>query len=210
MSNKIVIVGTGGHAKVIIDIFRSMKKYKIIGATTADKTKKNISGIPVLGDDSNLRTLFKQGVKHAFIAIGDCKLRNKVFDYVNNIGFKMVNAISPDANISPTVKIGFGVAIMPGSSINVDSTIEDNVIINTNASIDHDNLIEKSAHIAPGCSLAGNVTVKEGAFLGIGCKIIPKISIGKWSIIGAGSVIIKNIPSNTTAFGVPAKVIKKI
>jgi len=208
MNDKIVIIGAGGHAKVIIDIFESMKKYEIFGATSSDKSKKTILGIPILGDDSILADLFKQGVKNAFVAIGDCKLRNKIFNNVSKIGFNLVNAISPSTNISSTVKIGSGVAIMPGVSINVDSVIEDNVIINTNASIDHDNIIKKSAHIAPGCNLAGNVTVGEGAFLGIGCKVIPKIIIKKWSIIGAGSVIIKNIPANTTALGVPAKVIK--
>ncbi len=208
MNKKIVIIGAGGHAKVIIDIFKSMKKYEIIGVTSSDKIKRIISGIPILGNDLVLKDLYKKGVKNAFVAIGDCKLRDKIFDYANKIGFNIVNAISPFTNISSTVKIGLGVAIMPGASINVDSVIEDNVIINTNASIDHDNIIEKSVHIAPGCNLAGNVTVEEGSFLGIGSKVIPKISIGKWSIIGAGSVIIKNVPSNTTVFGVPAKVVK--
>jgi len=208
MNNKLIIIGAGGHAKVIIDIFKSMKKYEIVGVTSSDTSKKAISGIPILGDDSILNDLFKQGVKNAFVAIGDCKLRNKIFDNACKIGFNLVNAISPATNISSTVKIGSGVAIMPGVSINVDSVIEDNVIINTNASIDHDNIIKKSVHIAPGCNLAGNVTVEEGAFLGIGCKVIPKIIIKKWAIIGAGSVIIKNIPANITALGVPAKVIK--
>lgn len=207
MNKKIVIIGAGGHAKVLIDIFKSMKIYKIIGATSSDKIKRTIYGIPILGDDSILLDLYKKGVNNAFIAIGDCKLRNRIFDHTNKIGFNIVNAISPHTNISPTVKIGKGVAIMPGVSINVDSIIEDNVIINTNASIDHDNVIKKSAHIGPGCNLAGNVTVGEGTFLGIGCKVIPKIFIGKWSIIGAGSVIIKDVPSNTKVFGVPAKII---
>ena len=208
MNKKIVIIGSGGHAKVIIDIFNSTKKYKIIGVTSPDKIKKTISGIPVLGDDSILLDLFNKGVRCAFIAIGDCKLRNKIFENAKKIGFKIVNAISPSSNISRSVKIGSGVAIMPGVSINVDSIIEDNVIINTNTSIDHDNIIKKSVHVAPGCSLAGNVTIGEGTFLGIGCKIIPKIFVGKWSIIGAGTVVIKDIPSNVTVFGVPGKVIK--
>lgn len=208
MNKKVIIIGSGGHAKVIIDIIQGMKKYEIIGVASSDKIKRIISGVPILGNDSILIDLYKSGVKHAFIAIGDCKLRDIIFNYVNKIGFDLVNAISPSANISPTVKIGFGVAIMPGVSINVDSIIEDNVIINTNASIDHDNVIKKSVHIAPGCNLAGNVTVGEGTFLGIGCKVIPKIFIGKWSTIGAGSVVIKDVPSNTVVFGVPAKVIK--
>lgn len=205
---KIIIIGAGGHAKVIIDIFKSTKKYEIIGVTSSNKIKRTISGIPILGDDSILIDLYKKGINNAFIAIGDCKSRDRIFDYTNKIGFSIVNAISPSANISPTVKVGKGVAIMPGVSINVDSIIEDNTIINTNASIDHDNVIKKSSHIAPGCNLAGNVTVGKGAFLGIGCKVTPKIFIGKWSIIGAGSVVIQNVPPNTTVFGIPAKVIK--
>ncbi len=207
MSKDIVIIGGGGHAKVIYDIIVHEAKYKVIGFTSSNKNNA-LETIPLLGSDSTLEALFKNGVKNAFIAIGDCQLRNKIFDNVQEMGFNMINAISPHSHISKTVTLGKGVAIMPGVSINTDSIIEDNVIINTNASVDHDNIVKKSSHIGPGSNLAGNVTVGKGAFLGIGTKVIPGTEIGDWCTIGAGSVVIRKIPSYTTALGVPCRVVK--
>lgn len=41
-------------------------------------------------------------------------------------------------------------------------------------------------------------------------SIIPKITIGKNVIIGAGSVVTKDIPDNSMALGIPAKVLKQL
>lgn len=207
MINDVVIIGGGGHAKVIIDIFKTQNKYRVIGFTSSEGSNP-VKIVPMVGDDSILPELFKKGIRKAFIAIGDCKLRDIIFNKVKALDFEIVSAISPYSNISTSVKIGDGVAIMPGVTINVDSVIEDNAIINTNASIDHDNYIRKSAHIGPGSNLAGNVTVGCGTFIGVGTKVIPKMEIGDWSIVGAGSVVINKIPSYTTSVGVPCKVIK--
>ncbi len=207
MNNKIVIIGSGGHAKVIIDIVRSMKKYEIVGTTSSDKSKP-ILNIPILGGDEVLEPLHRRGILNAFVAIGDNRIRNNVSKYAIKVGYSLINAISPFSYISSTVKLGFGIAIMPGAIINIDTVISNNVIINTGATVDHDNVIGESVHIAPGCHLAGNVHVGSGTFLGVGTKVIPNIKIGSWSMLGAGSVIVKNIPNNISAYGVPARVIK--
>lgn len=209
MNKNVVIVGGSGHAKVIIDIINSLGKYNISGFTSMDDREKTLVGdVPYLGDDSVLPQIFKNGVSNAVIAIGDCKVRDLVFNKTQKLGFRIIPVISPYTHISPTVKIGDGVVIMPGAIINVDTRIGDNTIINTGATLDHDNYIGKSVHIAPGSNLAGNVTVGDGTFLGIGCRVIPGIKIGEWSTVGAGSVVIKNIPSYTTSVGIPAEVIK--
>lgn len=205
MKQKIVIVGASGHAKVIIDILKSQGSYDIVGCTNIIGTGERIEGIPIIGNDSVLPLLLEQGVKHAFIAIGNNKIRMAMFDELVQIGFGIVNAISPFAYVSQSARLGSGIAIMPGVVINADSKIEDNVIINTGATIDHDNTIASHSHIAPGCNLAGNVTVEKGAFVGTGAKIIPNVRIGKWSIVGAGSVVIRNVENYTKVFGVPAK-----
>lgn len=208
MNHKIVIIGSGGHAKVIIDIVRSMKKYEIVGTTSSDKSKA-ILNIPMLGGDEVLEPLHRRGILNAFVAIGDNRIRSNVSKYAAKVGYNLINAISPFSHISSTVKLGSGIAIMPGAIINIDTVISNNVIINTGATVDHDNVIGESVHIAPGCHLAGNVHVGSGSFLGVGTKVIPNIKIGSWSMLGAGSVIVKNIPNNITAYGVPARVIKK-
>jgi UDP-perosamine 4-acetyltransferase len=210
LNNKIVIVGTGGHAKVIIDIIRSSSGYEIVGLVGKDPLLKKTIDIPVIGNDSDLGKMHRNGIDNIFIAIGDNKKRSELTSKAQNIGYNLVNAISRHTYISQTVELGKGIAIMPGVVINPDSCIGDNAIINTGSTIDHDCLISKDVHIAPGCNLAGNVKIGQGVFLGIGSKVIPEISIGSWSRIGAGSVIISNIPDYCVAYGVPATIRKKI
>ena len=204
IENEVVVIGAGGHAKVVIEILRAsgyIVNYCVGGADAAD----HCIGVPVLKGDSWLNDLYSKGCSHAFVGIGSNQVRLKLANLVRNIGYELVNAVSPFAVVSPSAKIGVGVAVMAGAVINAEAEIGDLTIINTGATIDHDCRIGQAVHIAPQSALAGTVLVGEGAFLGIGCRILPDISIGKWSVIGAGAVVIKNIPKNVTAVGIPAK-----
>lgn len=60
----------------------------------------------------------------------------------------------------------------------------------------------------PSCSVSGEVTVGECTFIGTGASIINQITIGDNTVIGAGAVVIRDIPSDVTAVGVPAKIVK--
>jgi UDP-perosamine 4-acetyltransferase len=205
---KVVVVGSGGHAKVIIDILQSESKVELVGAISSDRTQSTICDIPVLGDDSILPKLFSQGINHAFIAVGSNRLRAKLGKNVEEIGFQLINAISPQAVLSARVKLGKGIAIMPGAVVNVDTQIDDYAIINTGATVDHDCRIGRYVHIAPGSHLCGNVEVGEGTFICVGSSVIDKSKIGEWAVLGAGGVVISDLPAYVTAVGVPARVIK--
>ena len=203
----VIIIGAGGHAKVIIEILKSCN-IKIAYCIGQENDSETCLGIPVLKGDHNLEKLFNTGFKKIFIAIGSNNLRAKITKEIKEIGFEIINAISPYSIISKNATLGTGIAIMPGAIINASCNISDNSIINTGATIDHDCSVGIGCHIGPQCALAGNVTIGEGTFLGIGTKVIPGILIGTNSILGAGSVVINNIKSNCTAVGVPAKTIK--
>jgi UDP-perosamine 4-acetyltransferase len=200
---KVVIVGAGGHAKVIIDILRASDSFELVGCTDI-QVDKEVNGLQVIGDDTILPELFHQGVRHAFIAVGDNRLRHRLFYKLLSIGFDFVNAISPHAVIAQSVNMGKGVAVMPGVCINAEAEIGNNVIINTGTTVDHESSIGESSHLAPGCNIAGNAVIGQGVFVGLGAKVIDKMHIGDWSVIGAGAAVIKSIPSHSLAVGVPA------
>lgn len=204
---KVVIIGAGGHAKVVIDILKSDPAIDIVGCTDQNPGR-TIAGIPVIGDDSILPELLRQGVSHAFVAIGGNRLRLKLAERALEQGFQLVNAVSPRAYVADSAKLGVGIAVMPGAIVAPEVELMDYAIVNTNASVDHEGVIGRACHIAPGSALSGNVTVGEGSFLGTGTSVIDGISIGAWSMIGAGSVVVKPLPDRCLAFGVPAKVIK--
>jgi UDP-perosamine 4-acetyltransferase len=204
MSAAIVVVGAGGHAKVCIELLRAMGE-QVAYCIGTDPAVEQCLGVPVLQGDDNLQSLYEQGYRRAFIALGPNRLRAKLAGRAQAIGYTLVQAISPHAVLSPSATIGAGVAIMAGAVVNADAVIGELAIINTGTSVDHDCRIGKGAHLAPQCALAGGVDVGEGTFLGVGCKVIPGIVIGDHAIIGAGAVVITDIEADQTAVGVPAR-----
>lgn len=209
---KIVLIGGGGHAKVIIDIIRSTNEFEIVGITEKNSEVKSILNIPILGADSILEELFNNGVEYAFICIGinqDINLRNMLYRKIKEIGFRIPTLIHRQAIVSPYVKIGEGTCVMAGAVINPDAEIGNNSIINTDALIEHDCIVGDNVFISPGAILAGNVTIKNNSLIGMGSKIIEGKVIGNNVIVGAGAVVIDDINENCIAVGVPAKAIKK-
>jgi UDP-perosamine 4-acetyltransferase len=202
----VVIVGSGGHAKVVIELVRAERKYQVRGCTGLGETGFVLGDVPILGTDSLLTTVLAQGVRKAFVAIGDNRLRLRLLAQVSEMGFELINAVSPNAVISPSAVLGRGIAIMAGAIINASAQIGDGAIINTNASVDHDCCIGSGAHIGPGSALAGNVEVGRESFLGAGTCVVPGVRIGNRAIIGAGSVVVRDIPDEVTAMGVPARI----
>lgn len=206
----VVVIGAGGHAKVCIELLHAMGK-QVACCVGGKDSSETCLGIRVhKGDDHELlKKLRDEGYGLVFVAIGSNSLRLRLATLARQLGYQLVNAISPTAVVSPSARLGQGVAIMAGAVINADSFIGDLAIINTCASIDHDGMIGEAAHIAPQCGLAGNVSVAARTFLGIGCQVIPGVSIGSDVVAGAGSVIVADVAHNTRIAGVPARTIRK-
>ena len=209
----IILIGAGGHAKVIIEtIGKYYKHYNLIGITDNDETKINQTwmGIPILGDDSILRSIYEKGVRKAFISLGTVKEyipRLNVITSVKKIGFQFVNIIHGSSIVSDNVKIGEGNAILAGAIINIDTAIGDNCIINSGSIIEHDCVVGNNVHIATGAKIAGQVKIGDNCMIGIGACVKQSVNIGKNSVIGAGCIVIKDIPENSIVVGVPAKII---
>ena len=205
MSGGVVIIGGGGHAKVVIESLRAGGE-TVTAIIDADPTPRAVLGVPVVGDDLALPTLRGQGLSKLFVAIGDNRLRQTLGRKARDHGFALVNAIHPSAVVSPSVRLGEGIALMAGVAINAESWIDDLVIVNTGAVVDHDCRLGAACHLGPASALAGSVSVGERAFLGVGARAIPSVSIGADTIVGAGGVVVRDLPDAVVAIGVPAKI----
>jgi acetyltransferase EpsM len=204
----IVVIGEGGHSKVIQDIIAAVNDYKIV-AILDDKygDVQKREGI-LYGPISAVSSIINEYKNIKFIvAIGNNQVRSEI---VNRIGLskeRFATLIHPTAIISPTARIGEGTVVMPNCVINANTEIGKHVIINTGAIVEHDNHISDYAHISPNATLTGNVTVGEGTHIGASATVIPGIKIGEWSIVGAGSTVIRNIPPFSKAVGSPTRFI---
>jgi len=208
MRSEVIVIGAGGHAKVCIELLRAMGE-KVDFCVGGPDSSDHCLDVPVLIGDENLPRLRSQGYGKLFVAVGSNELRDRLGGIATELGYRLVNAISPRAVVSPTAKLGVGVAVMAGAVINADAVVEDLAVINTGATVDHDCWIGKAVHVAPQCALAGNVTVGSHTLLGIGCKVIVGIKIGERVTVGAGGVVISAIESGATAVGIPVRVIAK-
>ena len=206
----VVLIGAGGHGRVVLDILRTAGVHRPIGFLDADPqlTGQEVGGLPVLGQVNLLPKLKVQKVKGAIISIGDNHPRLQYFRKISEGGFEMVNAIHPASSVSQTARLGRNVVVAAGAVICTDVNIQDCVIVNTSSVIDHECQIGRAVHICPSATLAGRVSVGDEAFIGLGCNIIQCLKIGSRATVGAGAVVIDDVPEGATVVGVPARVIK--
>lgn len=185
--NRLVIVGAGGHGKVIADI--ALKN----GYTDIKFVDDNVTGIclefPIIGTTSNLETM-DDGNTDFVVAVGDNAVRRKI---VESHDMHWIDLIHPSAQIGYGVTIDEGTVMMAGAVINSGAKIGRHCIINSCSVIEHDNRIGDFVHISPNATLGGTVRVGENSHIGIGATVRNNVTIGRNTVIGAGAVVVKNI-----------------
>ncbi len=204
--DRIIIIGYSGHSFVVNSIFQSVSK-KVYAYCDATEKSFNPFSLEYLGKETDASALEKLLSNSSFIAIGDNKIRKKIYEnLIPNLNISLINAIHRNSNICNSAKIGdSNIMISAGVIINPLSVIENGVICNTGCIIEHECVVKNFAHIGPGTILCGNVTVGENSFVGAGAVVKQGIKIGNNVMVGAGSVVVKDIPDNATVMGCPAK-----
>ncbi len=199
-STKIVLIGAGGHAKVVAEAIMASGAYDIVAAIDKNKTTNSylMNHIPIRSDTTGLT------VGNFIVAIGDNQRRRQCFEEFVALGWSPKSIIHSQSIISASVSIGPGVFVGPGAIVHTEARIGANSIVNSGAVVEHDCLVGPHCHIAPGAILGGSVTLGAGAFIGLGSVILPLIEVGDWSVLGAGSTLVRHLESSKTAFGSPA------
>ena len=206
----IVIVGAGGLGREVLAVIEAcnsaQKKWNVVGFldTPRDLVGLEVSGVPVLGNDDRLNDSVS-----LVCAIGNPRTRFRIAEEFSVKGRKFVSIVHPDVRIPRSVRMGAGTVVMAGTQFTADATIGSHVVIYINCGITHDVHIGDFCMIAGGCNLSGGAVLETGVQLGTAASILPRRRIGAWATIGAGSVVTKDIPPESTACGVPCRVIEK-
>ena len=212
---KVVGIGAGGHAKVIIDILSHSPNVQVVGLVELATRLfgGTFEGSLILGDDDLLPQLLAEGVGSAFLGIGGVGNnlpRAEAYDRILKLGFNLINAIHPRAVVARSAKLGRGVSIMAGVVVNPAAVIGDNVILNSQCTVEHDCVIGDHVHIAPGATLSGAVQVGRLSHIGTGASVRQGVRIGERVVVGVGSVVIDDVPDGMVVVGAPARPLKVV
>ncbi|RQH06070.1 acetyltransferase [Paraburkholderia dinghuensis] len=210
--DKIAIIGSSGHARVVIDIVERGGQYAIAGLIDSFRpVGESTFGYSVIGTENELPQLVKDfDLRGVIVAIGDNHSRSVVSARVSASvpDLPFVSAIHPSAVIGKFACIDAGTVVMAGAVINPGCRIGPGCIVNTRASLDHDSVMEAFSSLAPGVVTGGNCVIGEGSAVGIGATLIHRITVGNHCVIGAGSVVLGDIDAGSVAYGNPARIVR--
>jgi sugar O-acyltransferase (sialic acid O-acetyltransferase NeuD family) len=203
----VLILGAGGHAKVLIDALMAQGR-SIVGCTDLDPRKHGsmVNAVPIVGGDEYVAalersTLLVNGVG----SINVTDVRRSIFERFKAKGFTFATVVHPAATVSPHAVLEEGAQVMAGAVVQANAVIGANTIVNTGAVIDHDCRIAAHCHIAPGCTLSGTVSIGELSHVGTGAVIVQGVDLGERCLVAAGAVVTRSWGAGVKLLGVPAR-----
>jgi len=207
VKRRILIVGAGGQARVVLSVLARLPGWKACGIL--DRGRQSIGeamlGCRVVGSFADLAAWRKRGVRHAFVAIGDNEERGRLFRRVRDEGFEVPALVHPAARLEAGATVGSGTLVCVGALLGTLAAIGENCIVNTGAIVDHETRVGAGSHVAPGGRIGGRVEIGAGVCIGIGASVRDRIQSGYRTVVGAGSVVVRSLPAKVVAYGVPAR-----
>jgi len=200
---RLLVVGAGGHAKVVIDAAEEAG-FEIAGIVGSVDDTPEILGHPVSLSSEDVPA------DGFIVAIGDNATRARYFAEYARAGLPPLSVSHPSAIVGKDVVIGDGTFVAAGVIINAGARIGADSILNTGCTVDHDCVIGEHSHIGPQVALCGAVTLGEGVLLGVGSCASPRASVGAWSVVGAGAAIVDDLPALMVCVGVPARPVRAV
>ncbi|MBI3319046.1 MAG: acetyltransferase [Candidatus Omnitrophica bacterium] len=210
-----VVLGGGGHARVVIDALRASQAATPAAVLDANRSLWNteLLGVPVRGGDDLLPDLLREGIRHFVVGVGgisDNEPRRRLFELALRQGLTPLRACHPSAICSPSAVIGQGTIVFPHAVVNVGARVGSNVIVNTAAVIEHDCVVGDHVHVATRAVLCSTVRVGALAHIGAGATVRQPTSIGEGAVVGAGAVVINDVAPWTVVVGVPARWLRNV
>ena len=206
--NDLIIIGSGGHARSVIDTVTLNDKFNICGVLDINfeaSSNEKILGFSVLGGLELLKS-FSPKTTVIFLAVGDNETRKKISLLTEYNRFETTNIVHPQAYVSENALLGAGNFIGAFANIGAGAEIGNHCLMNTFSNLEHDVKVGDFCQFSPGSIVCGRSVISDNVFVGAGGIILDKISVSNGVIVGAGAVVTKNITDlNSTFVGVPAR-----
>ena len=207
MSLPILIIGAGGHGRVLADLAFCLGR-QVLGFLDRDARLHGtvIDGIKVLGGDECLAEHSTDAVSlvNGIGSILRPDFRRDVYMRLKGLGYQFEALCHPASSVSRSVVFAQGVQMMAGVIVQNGARIGENTIINTGVIVEHDCVVGAHSHLAPGAVVCGDVRIGESCHIGVGAVIVQGLSVGDGALVAAGAVVVKDVPSGARVTGVPA------
>jgi len=200
----LIILGSGGHAKVVLDAL-------IVGGFSPDD-------ICVRDDAAKREGQLLLGVRirnpaitselsgeNFHVAIGMAPVRERLCRGAEEMGALAITVLHPGATVSASAEVGTGSFVGARAVIGPDARCGRGAIVNHGAVVDHDCIVGDFCHIAPNATLGGGAMVGDRTLVGAGATVLPGIRIGSDVTVGAGAVVTHDIPAGERWAGAPAR-----
>ena len=203
MTKPVIVLGAGGHAKVVIDVLR-LSGVRILGIVAKDleAAGSNFPDLEILGGNEIVFDYPENEIDlvNGLGSLPGYNQRAELFRTYSERDYHFQSVVHPSAIIANDVELSQGVHIMAGAVIQPGSSIGKNTIINTRASIDHDCVIGDNCHVAPGAVLSGGVILGESVHIGTGASLVQLVEIGNHTVVGAGAVVTQNVLKHSIVY----------
>ena len=205
---KAVVLGTGGHCRVILSMLAAAGQHDVMAIIELGSVRpcEIIMGSSVMTNPDFLTSLSGRIDVDAFLAIGNNDIRKYWWEKVKLMNILMPNLISSHALVDASATLGDANVICARAFIGPQAEIGDNNLINTSAIVEHEVCIGHNCHLAVSATIAGRSRLDDFCFVGAGATIINGISIASNTVIGAGATLIRNVEQPGGIYiGIPAR-----
>ncbi|MDA7857732.1 acetyltransferase [Gammaproteobacteria bacterium] len=200
MIKPVLIIGGGGHAKVLLEMLRGSGT-EVLGiiSTLPVSASEVFDNLMIYSSDSDVLSFDHKDVLlvNGVGSLPGNGIRHEIHRKFKTLGYTFGTVIAPSAIVSKYAKLHEGVQIFPGAVVNAGADIGESTIVNTRAVIDHDCELGAFNHIAPGAVLSGGVVSGVNVHIGPGAVLTQSVEIGRDSFIGAGTSVVKDIAARS-------------
>ncbi len=198
---QIVLLGAGGHARVVADAWRAAGGQPIVGIVMPEGVALPGAPIPHSWVKTDSAFLAEDPAHYLLLngigLVPGRRTRLMIAERYRAAGFDFEAVVHPAAVIARDCRIADGAQVMAGAVLQTGTIVAQDAIINTGARVDHDCVIGSGAHIAPGAILCGNVKIGRAAFVGAGAVVLPGVRVGDGALVPAGLVLQKDLADGT-------------
>lgn len=206
MTRSLVIVGAGGHGRVLAEALQAEGRV-VLGFIDRAATGV-VLGLPVLGDDAALDPAGGYDLVNGVGGTGagpDPRLRRTVQERLQAAGFRFAGVRHPSALVSPSADVAADAQLLAGCVVQAQAVVGAGAIVNTRAVVEHDVRLGAFAHCATGAILCGDVEIGADAHIGAGAVVRQGVRLEDGVVVGAGAVVIEAGAGAGPLLGVPAR-----